>query len=109
MHKLLALTLPGDTPVKIETPPGIPTGINLSVIIRLAIEVSLVIGTILALIFLIYGGIYWMQSSGNKESLDKARKIIIYSIAGMIIMAFSVVIVNVFTTALGLPNLFTLH
>lgn len=104
--KNIALTLPGDTPVKIVTPDGVPSNIQLVGLIRLVIEVLMVVGVILALMFLLYGGLYWMQAGGNKESVEKARKMIIYAIVGLIIMSLSLVIVNVFTTAIGVPNLF---
>ena len=103
--KLLSLTIPGETPVKIQTPPGIPENIKLVVIMRALFEVIMVVGIILSLLYLVYGGIYWIQTKGDKEALDKARRIITYAIVGLIIMSFALVIVNIFTSALGIESI----
>ncbi len=103
--KLLSLTLPGETPIIVQTPPGIPHGIKLGAILTLAIELMMVVGIILSLIFLMYGGLSWTQSKGDKETLDKSRRIILYAIIGLLVMAFSLIIVNVFTNALGVKDI----
>ena len=104
---LLSLTIPGanGTSTKIETPPGIPSGIPFANIASAAIGVAMVIGIILALFYLTYGGIYWIQSKGDKEKLDKARRIILNSIFGLIIMSLAFVIVNLISSALGVETL----
>lgn len=103
----IALTLPGPslTPIKIIAPPGVPTGIGLGPLVSAIIGVLLLIGVVLSLMFMLYGGLYWIQSKGDKETLDRARRIILYSIIGLILMSLSFVIVNIVTQALGVKSL----
>ncbi len=104
--KYLALKIPGQTgSVEILTPPGIPHEIKLGTLFSLAIEVAMVIGILLSLMYLTYGGIFWIQTKGDKEQLDKARRIITYALVGLILMSFSLVIVNIFIQALGVDSL----
>jgi hypothetical protein len=107
---LLTLEIPGTQPgssVEIQAPPGIPTGsqFSLGFLATRFLEVAMVIGILLSLFYLIYGGIYWIQSKGNKETLDKARRIIVYAIVGLIVMSLSLVIVNIIGNALGVTTL----
>lgn len=38
------------------------------------------------LILMIYGGILWMTAGGNPESVEKAKRIIIHAILGLIVI-----------------------
>lgn len=108
MYKLLSLKIPGSggTPVVIQTPEGIPSGsaFRLSTLVRAAIELMIIVGIIAALLYLVYGGLFWITSRGDKEQLDKARRIIVYSIIGLIVMSLSMVIVNLFSQAVGVDS-----
>ncbi len=105
--KYLALTIPGpsDQPVQIVAPPGVPSDINLGTLITFVISVLFVAGIFVTTAYLLYGGLYWISSKGDKEKVDRARKIILYALVGLIIMSLSLVIVNVATSAVGVPNL----
>lgn len=109
--KYLSLQIPDPkgTPVAIEAPPGIPSGPQFSIgnIASAFIALMLAIGVFLSFGYLLYGGFLWVQSGGDKQKLDKARRTIIYSIVGLIIMSLALVIINVITTALGITSLFT--
>ncbi|HVZ67777.1 MAG TPA: hypothetical protein VG917_05990 [Patescibacteria group bacterium] len=108
MDKLLALQIPGDQgPVQIQAPEGIPTGSGYSIgnLSTAFIQLAMVIGIFLSLIYLAYGGFYWVQSKGDKQTLDKARRIITYAIIGLIIMSVSLIIVNLVTKAFGVSSL----
>lgn len=102
--KLLTLKTPGFG--EVQAPAGIPSGSKYTIgaLTTLAIEVMLVVGVLVALAYLVYGGFYWVQSNGNKENLDKARRKILYSIIGLIVMSLSLVLVNVVTNALGIES-----
>jgi len=106
MTLLAQFSVPGDngTPVQISVPPGIPTNVSLGALASGFISVAMIIGIFLSLIYLVYGGIYWTQSKGNKETLDKARRIIIYAILGLVIMSLSLVGVNLISSALGVTT-----
>lgn len=48
----------------------------------------------IATIMIIYGGILYVTSAGNDENVGKAKKILMYSVAGIIIILLSFAIVN---------------
>lgn len=50
---------------------------------------------ILALFFIIYGGIKWITSSGDPKNIEAARNTILYASIGLFIAFLSVFIVNV--------------
>ncbi len=109
MRGLISLKVPtgdGTSSIEIHPPAGIPHGaeFTISSLATKFVEVAMVIGVILSLIYMTYGGFYWLQSKGDKEKLDHARRIIVYSILGIIIMALSLVIVNFITSAVGVTN-----
>ncbi|HSX09200.1 MAG TPA: hypothetical protein VLF93_03540 [Candidatus Saccharimonadales bacterium] len=95
MASTLALTLP--TIGQIKPPAGVPSG-GLSVtskIIANSITIMLIVGVILALIFLILGGIQWITSGGDKSKLSSARARITYAIIGLIVAFAAFFIVSV--------------
>ncbi len=49
---------------------------------------------LLAVIMVIYGGITYVTSAGNDEAVGKAKKIILYSVVGIIVILLSFVIVG---------------
>ncbi len=54
-------------------------------------SIDLLLGTagVFAFIYLLFGGIQWITSSGDKEGLDKAKKRITHALIGLAII-FSV-------------------
>ena len=110
METLFSLRIPGTggTPVEIRPPTGIPSGEDFSIgsLASGFIEIMMIIGIFLSLFYFIYGGFYWIQSRGNKEKLDKARRILTFSILGLIIMSTALVIVNVIMASIGIETIF---
>ena len=51
--------------------------------------------------FLIYAGILMVTAGGAEEQVTKARKIIMYAVAGIVIILLSYTIVTFVTSALG--------
>lgn len=105
-RELIALTIPGyEDPI--DAPDGIPTGSGYSIgnMASWALGAMMALGIILALFFLIYGGVKWIISGGDKEKLAGARKTIIFSVLGLIIMSLALVVVNIIVSALGLEGL----
>lgn len=49
---------------------------------------------LIAVVFLIYAGFLYVTSAGNDENTGKAKKIILYSIIGILIILASFAIVN---------------
>lgn len=56
-----------------------------STVIRDVITIAFVVASILALFFLIYGGIRWITSGGDKGKVDEARKTITAAVIGLIV------------------------
>ena len=77
------------------------------------IAILFIIAIILSLIFLIWGGIRWIMSSGDKAKIEQARSTIIAAIIGLVIslLGYFIVtlIVSLFTGAttlkLSIPTL----
>ncbi len=92
---LLALTLPGGQTV--NPPGGVPQG-GLAVtskVIGNVTSIMLILTVILSLIFLIVGGMQWIQSGGDKQKVAGARARITYAIIGLVVALVSFFIVNV--------------
>ena len=94
MH-YLALTIPGGKSIK--APGGIPTGgINIvAKVVGNAITILLIITVILTLVFLVWGGVQWIQSGGDKQKVAQARSRITYAIVGLIVALAAFFILNV--------------
>jgi len=92
---MCTLKLPGGQ--TINTPNGIPCGgIDVtSNAIGNAITLMLIIAVILSLIFIIIGGLQWIQSGGDKQKVAKARARITYAIIGLIVAFVSFFIINI--------------
>ena len=99
MIEKIALTLPGPGgSVRISAPGGIPTAgyfsWNFPRIIETGLTLLIIASVILALFFLIWGGLSWITSEGDKQKLAAARQKITYSIIVLLIVFLSFFIVN---------------
>ena len=63
---------------------------------RVAQIINIVLGLtgIIATIYLIYGGIKWLRSGGNEQTVTEAKAVIRSAIVGVIVVLSSYVIVN---------------
>lgn len=78
-------------------PPGTainPSGITPIAIAQFIILFLFAIGLIIALGFLIYGGIKWVLSGGDKTAVEGARNHIVAAVVGIAIIAGAFVIIN---------------
>ena len=81
----------------IPAPTGIPTGgfgdtgIN---VIQIALNMLFVLAYVMALAFIIYAGIQWIISGGDKQKIQAARNRLIYSLIGLIVITLSLFIVQ---------------
>lgn len=64
-------------------------------VIQLAINLLIVTASLLVLIFVIWGGVKWMLSQGDKKKLEEARSTIIWALVGMFVIVLSFLIINV--------------
>lgn len=96
----LALSVPGEngTPIQIQAPSGIPTG-NLSTdgtsLIGLIISILLISTVLFALGFIVWGGIMWTTSGGDKQKVASARKIITFSVIGLFVAFLAFFIIGI--------------
>jgi predicted acyltransferase len=56
------------------------------------------IGTFVAALFIVYGGITYTTSSGNPERMDKAKRTIIFAVVGLVICVAGYSIATFFGT-----------
>ena len=62
----------------------------------------IVLAVIIALLYLLYGGIKWVTSRGEKDQVEAARNHIIAAIVGLIIVFLAVFIVTIVLSAFGI-------
>lgn len=109
--KLLALTLPGapgQPAQQINCPKGIPCGglqQDLIPMIRNAVTLLIVLTIILVIIFIVWAGIQWTASGGDKAKLSAARARLTWAIIGLIIVLGSFFIVSIFSFLFGVKLL----
>lgn len=92
--KLLSFSLPGG--YQINPAPGMPTGGigKVEDIIQLGVTFLLVGAALLSLAFLIWGGIAWITSGGDKTGVEAARKKVTFAILGLVVAFLGFFIIN---------------
>ena len=80
---------------------------NLGSIVGAAVTFILIIAVLIALFFLIWGGIRWITSGGDKAKVESARGTIIAAIIGLVIafLAFFILSLALSFFGLSLSNL----
>ncbi len=87
-------------PISLVPPQGsIPT-IPIQQIPQFLVTLLFVFGIITAVVFLIYGGIKWILSGGDKTKVESARGHIVAAIIGLVIVAAAFFIINIAFTIL---------
>ncbi|MEK9132982.1 MAG: hypothetical protein AAB606_04735 [Patescibacteria group bacterium] len=54
---------------------------------------------LLAVVMVIYGGFLYVSSAGNEENVNKAKKILLYAVVGVVLIIASFAIVNTLLSA----------
>ena len=67
------------------------------------VNVLLTLAAIIAVIFVIIGGVRYITSQGDEDAALLAKNTIIYAILGVIVIALSAVIVNFLLGAINTP------
>lgn len=78
------------------------SGTNTAITIRNIIVAIVVIAVVIALFYLLWGGIKWITSGGDKEKVEAARNQIVASIVGLIVIFLAVFIISFILQAFGL-------
>jgi len=100
--KLLALSIGGQAvngqtlPIYSISVPGFDKINRLQIqdIVSFVIMLLLTVAVLLSLFFLIFGGLRWMLSQGDKKKIEEAQKTITFAIIGLIVVFFSFFILN---------------
>ena len=56
---------------------------------------------LLAVVMVIYGGFLYVSSAGNEENVNKAKKILLYAVVGIVVIIVSFALVNTLLGAGG--------
>jgi Zn-dependent protease with chaperone function len=100
---LFALALPVRVFADTLCPPGQFTALcnlkaeNLGSAVGNFVTILLILAIILSLIFLVYGGIKWITSGGDKQKIDSARSHIVAAIVGLVLSLLAYFILNIIT------------
>lgn len=130
MRRLAGVILGGFSPLVFVTPvfaatinicPPVGSGFeklctldfnNFPILVTTLINLILIIAVVIALFFLIYGGIKWVISGGDKSAVEAARNHIVAAIVGLTIALLAFFILNIVggffgitLTSLTLPRL----
>lgn len=87
---------------------GKPNGIadlgagNFGAVVGRVITIAFVLAIVITLGFLVYGGIKWITSGGDKAAVESARNTIVAAVIGLVIVFLSYFILNI---VLGFFNL----
>jgi hypothetical protein len=77
---------------------------NLGGLVSTGIGFLLAIAVIIALFFLVFGGIRWMTSGGDKAKVESARNHIIAALIGLVIAFLAFFILNVVLSVFGIKS-----
>lgn len=77
-------------------------GGNIAKTIQNIVVFFIVLAVIIALLYLLYGGIKWITSRGDKTEVEAARNHIIAAIVGLIVVFLAVFILTIILVAFGL-------
>ena len=92
----------------IHAPSGIPdignrSGLEyIKIMIGKILVLVLIAGVVIALIYLISGGMQWITSQGEKDKIAAARSKLTYAIIGLLVIFLSFAIVAFFGGAFGI-------
>lgn len=90
---------------QISPPKGsVATDIKVENIPQLVVNLIFTLAIFLAVVYLMYGGIRWMISRGDKLAVESARKHIVSAIIGLVVVAGTFFILNILFNILGAEN-----
>jgi len=101
---LVAAPALAQTPI--EDPPAIPPigGDNIQDVVTLLATLAgylMYVAGAIAVVFLIIGGIFYITSTGDEKKTEKAKKILINSLVGIVLIALALLIVKVLASFAG--------
>ena len=76
-----------------------------SLLIERILTIVMTVGALLLLFYLIWGGVEWITSGGDKGKTESARNKITQAVIGLIVLAASIAIFNLVQSFLGIKVL----
>lgn len=70
---------------------------NIGSVIGQIVTFIFAISLIIALLWLIYGGIKWMTSGGDKSAVEESRNHVVAALVGLVIIFLSFFVLNIIT------------
>lgn len=107
--KELALTIGGGTGPKYTI--GVPgeivhiNNLHLQDIVSFVVLLLLTAAILLSFFFVIFGGLKWMLSQGDKKQVESAQKTITFAVIGLVLVLVSFFIINLIGFAFQVPLL----
>lgn len=77
-------------------------GANIGRTIRNIVVFFVILAVVIALLYLLYGGVKWITSRGEKTEVEGARNHIIAAIIGLIVVFLAVFILSIVLSAFGI-------
>jgi len=78
-------------------------------LIKNAFNIAVIVAVLIATGYLIYGGIKWVTSAGDKTNVESARNHIVAAIIGLIVVFLAFFIINIILGVFGInTNTFTI-
>ena len=78
---------------------------NLTTLLTAVLSLLIAVVSLLVFVYLIWGGIEWITSGGDKGKTDQARSKIISALVGVIIIASSYAVLQIMLKFLGFDSL----
>lgn len=103
--KFLSLSIdktPIPMPTQIEALSKLNNNNPLERIIQVGLTWLLILGIVFALLMIIFSGIQWIMSEGDKQKVQNARNRLVFSIVGLIVILLALFIVNVIKGLFGI-------
>lgn len=98
----LALKIPGAGGGQVEiNPPNVPDFNSTNTVLGMVLSLLFALGVVAAIIMLVYAGIMWATSGGDKQKIETAHSTITYSIVGLIVILLSFFIVQFIGSLIG--------
>ena len=91
-----------------ENPTGIAAalcslgGAQTATTIKNIVVLFVVLAVIIALLYLLYGGIKWIMSRGDKTEVESARNHIVAAIVGLVVVFLAIFIISIVLSVFGL-------
>jgi len=82
---------------------------NLGPIVAGILNAVFIIAIVAALAYLVYGGVKWIISEGDKSKVQDARSHIVAAVIGLIIVFLSYFIINLILQIFGLGSINTIN